>query len=230
MIVEDSNGLWTERLPNRAAELRRTQSSRGGTSTSTAQSEETRRHTQIATETATNEDAAELPEWMLTAAACGEQKVVRCSHELGRKQSGSEVVSPALCVHCCTLHCCEPSNASLLLHVTLTLSKTLPPPLCNYLCTPAPPTALWHRSPCEQYICIVIMQCILHSRCQELCQIRRHYIVRAADIDCYICHKRSLYWARKAAEAQACPSLMMVKLQTRKQLFFFIYMCLGRWL
>ena len=133
-------------------------------------------------------------------------------------------------VHCCTLHCCEPSNASLLLHVTLTLSKTLPPPLCNYLCTPAPPTALWHRSPCEQHICIVIMQCILHSRCQELCQIRRHYIVRAADIDCYICHKRSLYWARKAAEAQACPSLMMVKLQTRKQLFFFIYMCLGRWL
>ena len=62
MIVEDSNGLGTEQLPNRAAELRRTQSSRGGTSTSSPQSEETRRHTQIATETATNEDAAELPE------------------------------------------------------------------------------------------------------------------------------------------------------------------------
>ena len=44
MIVEDSNGLGTEQLPNRAAELRLRQSSRGGTSTSTAQSEETRRH------------------------------------------------------------------------------------------------------------------------------------------------------------------------------------------
>ena len=74
---------------------------------------------------------------------------------------------------------CEPCTVRALLHSALlwalqclsapprdldTEQDTASPPLCNYLCTPAPPTALWHRSPCEQYICIVIMQCILHSR------------------------------------------------------------------
>ena len=163
MIVEDSNGLWTERLPNRAAELRRTQSSRGGTSTSSPQSGETGRHR-------LQQRQQPMKMQQNYQSECWQRQPVGNKRLYGAPTSwgGSKAAVRLWALHCaCTVALCTAVSPPMPL-----CSSTWPwhwarhclPPLCNYLCTPALPTALWHRSPCEQYICIVIMQCILHSR------------------------------------------------------------------
>ena len=131
MIVEDSNGLWTERSPivqqswdeHRALEVPQTQARKARKQGGTDCNRDTNQPMKICSRTTrVNVDSGSL--W----GTKGCTVLPRVGAEARRQWGCEPCTLHCAPLHCCTVHCCEPSNASLLLHVTLTLSKTLPPP------------------------------------------------------------------------------------------------------
>ena len=154
MIVEDSNGLWTERSPivqqswdqHRALEVQ----------ASSPQSEETRRHRLQQRHQQPMKMQQNYQSECWQQQPVGNKRLYAAPTSRGGSKTAvrlwalrSALLRSAL-LHCALLWALQCLSAP---PRDLDTEQDTASPLFNYLCTPAPPTALWHRSPCVQYIC-----------------------------------------------------------------------------